>query len=148
MCFFTPLTSIRRAGASLLVLVVGLLLVPASVEAGCGDYVLIGSQHTVFEHEQANTVSEISLRASGVTFHTEPRSNSKPVRTPCRGPNCSDRSKQPAAPQAQINQSVDRWACCVSKSFASRLSTSSSLLAEPCIVIADSCGLSILRPPR
>lgn len=138
----------RRKLASLLALFVGLLLVPTSVDAGCGDYVLIGN----IRHHAGNRQHSQGMNAHNAGGHSFSellldRENSRPLQSRCHGPNCSDRSSTPAIPVPQVNPTVDRWACSVSVRICN-LFSSSPLLAESRFCITENCGLSILRPPR
>jgi hypothetical protein len=142
--FFTT----RRKLASLLVLFVGLLLVPTSVDAGCGDYVLVGN----LRHHAGSSQHSQGMNARGADAHSFSellldKENSRPLQSRCHGPNCSDRSSAPAVPVPQVNPSVDRWAYSVNAQICSVLSCS-PLLAESLVCVTDNCGLSILRPPR
>ncbi|MDB5392043.1 MAG: hypothetical protein JWM11_7689 [Planctomycetaceae bacterium] len=145
----------RRGGACLLALLVCTLYVPNFVEAGCGDYVLVGGQapkgHAANEPPTVSDLVTVKtpFRAErfGFTERERLRQHSIPVPAPCRGPSCSERSVPPAAPAPQINLSIERWAYSVSVTIC-RLISSSPLLAESFVFRTDDCGSSILRPPR
>lgn len=148
MVYFIPT---RRNVASLLALVVGLLLVPSSVDAGCGDYVLVGNpRNHVSGSQHFHGMTAGSARRTDDHSFSElllDKEHSRPLQSPCHGPNCSDRSGSPAIPVPQINPSIERWAYSFSVQLCSFLS-SSPLLAESRVCITENCGLSILRPPR
>ncbi len=102
-------TTFALAGVMLLVLVV----LMNSAEAGCGDYVFVRNASGQLVRASSLMKDHGSQHPDGCTgphcpdynplaipseADPAPREESHPIKLPCQGPNCSDRSQLPAAP--------------------------------------------------
>ena len=102
-------TTFALAGVMLLVLVV----LMNSAEAGCGDYVFVRNASGQLVRASTLMKDHGGQHSGGCTgphcpdynplatpseAEPVPREESPPIKLPCQGPNCSDRSQLPAAP--------------------------------------------------
>jgi hypothetical protein len=80
-----------------------LLLLPAHVQAGCGDYpMLVHTERGAMSHSSSN-LSEANPSAS-------PASQAPKTKLPCSGPNCSRQSDHlPAAPVLITSSTAEHW---------------------------------------
>jgi hypothetical protein len=128
--------TIGRKWSAALALLADLALSPSRAEASCGDYVMLGGQHTA--HRMDSGLAAGAEHGSAGTGHEHKR---------CHGPSCSNRSTPPAAPVPQLKVNVERFAA-VERPFESHLPQVSFLLAEPQFATSSADRLGIFRPPR
>jgi hypothetical protein len=160
---YFPLNLLRVQGIIFLVLLTGMLVVPRSIEAGCGDYVLVTrplpGQSTSLGHQSESAirlrserpVSAVRLQMQAIRqlfanrVHDSNTLPHKPA-SPCRGPSCSKETIPPFVPALQISIPQDGW---ISSAFELIVGQARSAACFTGIegLIARDCGSSLYRPP-
>lgn len=144
----TTFPAIRRYAVASLALLACVLLLPNVVNAGCGDYVLVGGQQPhAHQAAHAKSVHGILFRISLIDVpRNTPGSRSIPEK--CTGPNCSNRSTIPALPAPRMSHPVSRWLDLTRGIQAIPIRSSTPIIAAPDSAATAVWQLSIFRPPR
>jgi len=137
---------IRGWGFAFMAGLAAIAVCPDSAYAACGDYVMVRGRHLPSNHA-AMAGDPTSAALNSTALHSTEYSSPARRIPRCSGPQCSDGSIPPAAPAPKLQSTLERWACSLSTALADPLQ-SSSLFAEPDVIVAQGPGLSILRPPR
>src|SRR5260370_22771713 len=78
---------VRILAGAAVALLAGELFFPAPAKAGCGDYVTVGSEHSMPNNQQPRKPEQ------------RPGRQEEPAKTPCHGPRCGhDQAPDPAPP--------------------------------------------------
>lgn len=115
------------------------LLDVSQVQAGCGDYVMIGN-HAAAQHRPTGMASSL--------HESSPLDQNLPAPSRCPGGICSQRDHLPVSPPAPtITLEHEQWASLVTDLEMTGPQVA-SMNRDSFTIRPDNHGLSILRPPR
>jgi hypothetical protein len=138
----------KAASGAIILLLLGLFLAPASVQAGCNHQV--GSSSDLFVNLQH--LDPLVFHGSSTSLRTDQGQSpldqpDAPRRTPCSGFSCSNSLPMPVSTITPSSEGRDRWGALVSLVVVDKGSLYDRAIEEPVLLAAGQIT-SIFHPPR